>query len=369
MKPKQWTIATLFFAASLLAISLFISSCGSPGSGNPYFGGEAVVGTKGGDDDYYCFLMNGGAKVHIHGSGVYINCSSSDALFMNGGTTLIMDTAGQVVGCYYVNSHATYDPFKITCGANGGVSQTIDANTFATVPATLTPPTCSSNGSVLGNTYSPGNFTDIVITNITAVFSPGVYCISGNLNLNGNATLSGPTGVVKIVLQDQSIILNGDSTITFNDLEIYGHNASFTLNDGTIFRANRLRYFSTGTGTFTVNSSSELTSDNAYLYLYRGDLVWRGNPVVSLHTPPAGDPFSGLLVYKPWGNTDETTFNGSPNIHLTGTFLVPSSKVIFNGANFKLHSQVIADSFLVNGNTDVDIYYVASENYQPPNAP
>jgi hypothetical protein len=182
--------------------------------------------------------------------------------------------------------------------------------------------------------------------------------------------LTGPSGPVQIVLQDQSINLNGGTTIDFNDLEIYGRNASFTLNGGAIFRADRLRFFSTGNGMFTVNGNSELTSGDAYLYLYRGDLVWNGGSTLNLHGPPQGDTFGGLLVYKPWGNTDQLTLNGGSNIHLTGTFLVPSSEVVYNGGvNFELHSQIIAHTFIVNGNADVDIYYVPSENYNPPSDP
>jgi len=166
---------------------------------------------------------------------------------------------------------------------------------------------------------------------------------------------------------DQNIVMNGGSVINFNDLEIYGRNASFLLNGNAIFRATRLRLFLTGTGTFTVNGGSELTSSNAYIYLAKGSLVWNGSSILNLHTPPQGDPFGGLLIHMPWGNTTSTILNGGSNIHLTGTFMAPQSAVTYNGSvNFQLHSQIIASTFLVNGGAQVDIYYVASENYQPP---
>jgi hypothetical protein len=176
-------------------------------------------------------------------------------------------------------------------------------------------------------------------------------------------------GRVRFVLQDQNIVLNGGGTIDFNDLEIYGRNASFILNGGAIFRADRMRMFSTGNGTFTVNGNAELTSGDAYFYLHRGYLVWNGNSILTLHGPAQGDPFAGLLIHMPWGNTNNTILNGGSDIHLTGTFMVPQSPVTFNGGvDFELHSQIIGYTYIVNGNADVDIYFVASENYQPPSS-
>jgi hypothetical protein len=47
---------------------------------------------------------------------------------------------------------------------------------------------------------------------------------------------------------------------------------------------------------------------------------------------------------------------------------MPHSRVTFNGGtNFELHSQVIGYEYIVNGGGTVDIYYVAEENYNPPN--
>jgi Flp pilus assembly protein TadG len=331
-------------------------------TGGADYGDAALIATRGGNSNQ-CFLMNGGADLYTHNSGIFINCSGSQAVFMNGNATLNMDTAGQVVGCYFTNGNANFDP--ITCAINGGVSLPINANTFTSVPRTQTPPTCSANGTVSGNVYSPGRFSNITINSgVTTIFNPGVYCISGNFNLNGNATMSGPVGRVQFVLQNQSINMNGGTIINFNDLEVYGANASFTLNGGAIFRAHRLRYFSTGNGNFTVNGNAEVTSADAYFYLAQGNLTWNGGSTLNLHGPVQGDPFGGLLLYKPWENNQRVTLNGGSNIHLTGTFMVPSSPVTFNGGvNFELHSKIVGYDYIVNGNADVDIYYLANENY------
>jgi hypothetical protein len=354
-------------------------------SGGSLFGGAAMVATKTGNYNQ-CFLMNGGAMVYTHNSGIFINCSGSQALFMNGGAQLDMDANGQIVGCFGYNGGAVYDP--ITCSV---AQQTLDAAYFSTFPKTQTPPTCSSNGSVSGSgtsssgtppnvtinsgatgTLNPGNFGNIIIngSGATAVFNPGTYCISGNFNLNGNSSMSGPSGRVIFVLQDQNLVMNGGSVINFNDLEIYGRNASFLLNGSAIFRATRMRMFSTGTGTFTVNGGSELTSSNAYFYLYRGNIVWNGSSILNLHAPPQGDPFGGLLIHMPWGNTNNVTLNGGSSINLVGTFLAPQCPITYNGSvSFVLHSQIIGYSYIVNGGADIDIYFVPSENYGQPSNP
>jgi Flp pilus assembly protein TadG len=363
----------------------------SPSSSGSFFNGAAMVATKGGNNNQ-CFLMNGSADLYTHNSGIYVNCSGTQALFMNGGSDLQMDATGQVVGCYAYNGGASFDP--IACIVNGGVSQTIDATTFEDVPTTQAPPTCGGvNGSASGtttdrsingtppsvtinsgktSTLSPGNFDSIMIngSGATAIFSEGTYCISGNFNLNGNSVMSGPNGRVVFVLQNQNIVLNGGSTIDFNDLEIYGNNSSFLLNGNAIFRADRMRIFFTGNGTFTVNGGSELSSDDAYFYLKTGNITWNGSSILDLQSPPQGDPFAGLLVHMPWNDaTSGVIFNGGSNIHLTGTFLAPRRPVTFNGGvNFELHSQIIGYTYIVNGGGDVDIYFQADENYSPPNS-
>lgn len=342
-------------------------------SGGPLFNGAAMIATKSGNYNQ-CFLLNGSANLVIHNSGIYVNCSGSQTLFMNGGAHLGMDAMGQVVGCYKTNGNASYDP--ITCGVNGGVSQTIDETTFATMPTTEPPPACSGNAPppvVNGNTitYSPGTYSNITINSgKTAILTPGLYCVNGNFILNGNGRLEGPNGRVQLVLQNQNIVLNGGGVINFNDLEIYGNNASFLLNGGAIFRANRLRMYSTGNGSFTVNGNAELSSDNAYFYLKTGNITWNGNSILNLHAPPQGDPYAGLLVHMPWNTTTSgVTFNGGSNIHLYGTFLAPRRPITFNGGvNFELHSQIIGYTYIVNGGGDVQIYFQADENYSQPNS-
>ena len=115
-----------------------------------------------------------------------------------------------------------------------------------------------------------------------------------------------------------------------------------------------------------VNAQGSLTSPNAYLYSYRGLITWNAQSKMNLHTPGQGDTFAGLLIHMPWGNTNAFILNGGSTSKLTGTILIPTSDVTYNGnSGFEVHGQVIGQTFKVNGSTDVDIWYDASENYSP----
>jgi Flp pilus assembly protein TadG len=329
----------------------------------------ALMATE--DQGSSCFVMNGGANLTLNtwGSGIFVNCPTTDAAVLSGSANLNMEVPGQVVGCFQPNGGFNYS--TINCGVP---PQSFNASTFASVPTTLPAPTCSAPGVLSGNTYTPGNYANITVTSGTYVMNPGVYCVSGGIIVAGG-TLSGPGGRVQIVLGDPGIILSGNgSNLDFTDLEIYSNNGNITIagagSSGGIVRAARLRYFSTGAGTVDLGGGAELTSGNAYFYFHRGNIRWNGNSILNLHGPPQGDPFGGLLFHKPWDNHEEVVLNGGSSINLTGTFMVPGSHVTINGnAAFELHSQIIGSTFTVAGSAQVDIFYDPSENYGPPNSP
>ncbi len=353
------------FTSAVEAIARVQTST-SPSSG-AFSSGAAMVTTRGGNYNQ-CFLVNGGADLYTHGSGIFVNCSGSQAMFMNGGATVEMDAQGQIVGCYGANGGATFDPFS--CNVNGGTSQVFDASTFASVPTMPTPPTCSSAGSQTSTKLTPGYFNGNVTINNDTTMDPGTYCFNGGININGQNKLNGPTGSIKVVLGNNDFNL-GVSNFTFNDLAVYTVNGSFRANGNGVLNTDRLRFYSSGSGNFQINGNGGVTSNNAYIYLKGGQITWNGNSTVNLHAAPASDPegVGGLLVYMPWSNTTPITFNGGSNIHLTGTCLMPHSNITFNGGvNFELHSQIVGYQYIVNGGGAVDIYYVASENYNPPAA-
>lgn len=325
----------------------------------------AIFATKGGINNQ-CFLLTGGGSVVTHDSGIFVNCEGSEAVFLNGGSNLQMDAPGQAAGCNNPLHNVTLSP-SIQCNV---APQTVNANTFASVPTTQPPPSCGPAVTSISNPLVPGTYSSLVLTAPTTM-NPGVYCFTGGLTLVSGAILSGSGGTVQMVFQDQGITVAANSTMDFTDLEIYSNNGGFTLaSAGSIVHADRLRYFSTGAGTVQVNGNAELISNNAYFYLHQGDIILNGNAIITLHGPPQGDTFGGLLVHKPFSNTLPLSLNGGSNINLTGTFMAPGSDVIYNGgSNFILHSQIIGSTFSINGQAQLEIYYDPSENYSPPNSP
>jgi hypothetical protein len=93
---------------------------------------------------------------------------------------------------------------------------------------------------------------------------------------------------------------------------------------------------------------------------------WNGGTNVQLKAPTSG-PYNGILVHMPWENTSASILNGGSHTLVYGTFLMPQSNVTFNGGTFfELHSQIIASTYILDGNGTVDIYYLASPLISPP---
>ncbi|HET9912909.1 MAG TPA: pilus assembly protein TadG-related protein, partial [Anaerolineales bacterium] len=166
-----------------------------------------------------CFRMNGGAYVYTHNSGIFINCDSTDAIFMNTNMELRMDANGQVVGCYNTSSgnknDPAYDHDPIDCDANGGESVSYSAADFADVPTMPSPvPTCSGTALKSGNKYINGGNVPSSIIDTNTEFSAGVYCFDSDLNVQNHSTVTG-TGLVVFVMKNGKTV-NLQSGETFN---------------------------------------------------------------------------------------------------------------------------------------------------------
>lgn len=323
----------------------------------------AIFATKSGQFDQ-CFLLTGGASVVTHESGIFVNCENSQAVFLNGGSSLVMDAAGQTAGCNNPPHNVVLNP-SLSCYVP---PQTVSASTWSSVPKTLPKPSCGPAVTGLSNPLVPGTYT-ISTLGSNVSFGAGVYCFPNGLTILSGAHVTG-TGSTQIVLQDQGITMIAGSLVEIPDLEIYSNNGGLLVSAGSALHAGRLRYFSTGAGNFEVRGNAELISNNAYFYLEQGDISLNGNATITLHGPPQGDTFGGLLVHKPYSNTVPLNLNGGSNINLTGTFLAPGSDVRYNGGNtFVLHSQIIGSTFSINGQAQLEIYYDPTENYSPPNSP
>lgn len=340
-----------------------------PATNGALFNGMAVVTTH--PTGQSSFLLNGGAHVRVRQSGIFVNSSHAQGLFLNGNSDIVMDTYGQTVsGTYGRNGNATVTP-----GIVQGSQIDFNANTFSFVPPIPTPPTCSGPGSQSqsGNTitFTPGTFNNITINSgQTAVFQPGVYCLNGNFNLNGNATLTS-SGRVIFVTQNQNITYNGGVTLNIPDIEIYTVNGTWTFNGSNTFTPNRIRFYASGSGKWIVNGGSTISASDAFFYLTSGYIIWNGTSNINLHGPAAGDPFAGILVYMPWGNSSPVTFNGGSNIYVTGAYLAPSAPMTVNGSvNAQaVRSQIVVRTLTVNGGSTLDVLYRPEDNPTIPQSP
>ncbi len=337
-----------------------------PGTIGPLFSGMGVVTTRSSGNN--TFLLEGSANVRVRNSGIFVNSNGANGLFLNGGASVVMDTYGYTVsGTYGKNVGASVTP-----GIQQGAPLVINSETFSFIPPIPTPPTCSANGTqtISGSTitFTPGRFGDITINGgMTAVFQPGVYCLNGNLNLGGSATFTS-TGRVIFVMQDQNITFNGGTTLNIPDIEIYTRNGTWTLNGSNTFTPNRIRFYASGSGQWIVNGGSTVKANDAFFYLTKGYIIWNGSSDIDLKGPPPGDPFAGLLIYMPLGNTSNIIFNGGSNIRLTGTYLAPDAPMTINGSvnTNAIRSQIVVSTLIVNGGSTLDVTYDANENVGVP---
>ena len=163
-------------------------------------------------------------------------------------------------------------------------------------PTNLLNPTCSTNGTVSGGILTPGNFGSAASPQ---TFPPG----------NGN----------------------------------------FTLNSGTYCIY----------GDFNLNNSQTLTGNGVTIVMETGAIHWNGSSQITLSGPSSGSPNAGLTLFAPLSNTSVMVMNGSTNVDLIGTLLMPGASLSFNGsAQIQKHNlQFIAKKVQLCGNNDTQLVY------------
>jgi hypothetical protein len=321
-----------------------------PPKPNPLTGAGLVSINPSSADD--CFKVNGTADLFLHDTGIFVNCSGSEALFLNGTASIGMDANAQVAGCTN-NISFPMNPGGIDCNQPQQIyDEAYFASHYPTMPQI---PTCTSPGGS-GTTMTPGYFNGNVNVTSATTFTPGTYCFNAGLYLGNPSVNMSSAGAVRWVLSSSaSTTLNG--TGNFPDLEIFANGASFTVGNSGTLNADRFRFFGNGDSTFSVQGGT-VDSGNAYVYTELGEIDINAQADIDWHCPPAGDEFEGLLLYMPWDNPNNFELNGGTNNIWTGLILMPQAHVTYNGgANFELHGQVIADTFDINGGGTSHIYF------------
>ena len=180
-------------------------------------------------------------------------------------------------------------------------------------PCTNTNPTWKTfSGS---GTYTPGYYNGMIVAkdnkNQTGtVLQPGLYCIKGNVTAQGHSVLT-------------------------------GHKVTIYMMDGNV--------------SFAANATINLTAPDCE------------SPAADCGVPPA---IRGILLY--FDPTYQRTLEFAPSAesYLEGTILGPTTTVslIGHADPDALHSQIVCNNFLANGNTNLTINLDGAETYQIPSS-
>jgi len=111
-------------------------------------------------------------------------------------------------------------------------------------------------------------------------------------------------------------------------------------------------------GDFNVNGSNTLRGNGVTIVMETGAIHWNGSSQIQLSGPTSG-AYQGLTLFAPISNTSVMVMNGSSNIDLTGTLLMPGASLSFNGASqIQKHPlQWIAKTVQLCGNNDTQLEY------------
>ena len=169
-------------------------------------------------------------------------------------------------------------------------------------------------------------------------------------------------GAVNLVMNNGFSLSNGINA-SFSDLEIWASGGSWNIN-GSLSATNKLRFYSTGSA--AINGSGSISSGDAFFYLTSGYMTMNSGLTTSLTAPSSPDPYAGLVLYMPYGNSNAITLDASTSSSFTGTILAPSSTITLNGGSSAdvIKSQIIGYKFQVN--SPLTVSYNAGQNYGTP---
>ncbi|MGE5223399.1 MAG: Tad domain-containing protein [Omnitrophica WOR_2 bacterium] len=153
---------------------------------------------------------------------------------------------------------------------------------------------------------APGRYPEILRNNGKLELQPGLYCVDGDFNVNGDW--------------------------------VEGH-------DVTIYLIN---------GSFSTTAGSE---------------VHLSAPLATCRAPVCPYAIPGLLFYMRKGNTGTVALQGNSTSYFQGTIYVPTGTIDAGGGSSELptlRTQLIGWTVKVHGNVNIDIIFDGGENYQRP---
>ena len=122
---------------------------------------------------------------------------------------------------------------------------------------------------------------------------------------------------------------------------------------------------------FRLNANDTLVGNDVLIYMAAGgNIHWSGQAEITLAGRSSGE-YKGLLLYVAHQNyaspgNCRLTINGSADSTFVGTIYAPTCDISFLGCaeNTGFRSQLVGYTVEVGGDTDLDIFYDADENYE-----
>jgi hypothetical protein len=244
--------------------------------GGPLVNGNAIValnsaGCQGHQDGG---IMYGSGLVDVHGGGIW----SNGCMRGNGKPNVTVDPPYGIYGNELSEGHALWSPSP-------------------TLVHELIPPELYKIKLPDCNDPDAHN-----VSSLPANMDPGLWCITGDLQINAQDTIIGDG--VTIYLATGGISINGGATI-------------------------------------------KITS-----------------PDPDAKPKDVSPAIPGVLIYLPSTNHSVVSLNGNSDTRYTGTILAPGAEVTINGTNGTdaYHSQIIGWDVLVGGTADTYVTYLGDEN-------
>jgi hypothetical protein len=328
----QTTFARIIGRTEVPSVVSAVARAGGTSQG-PIGLGAAIAAMS--PHDEHAITGNGNFTLDVNDSGLFSNSDHPTCSFSTSGSagSYTVDTAFDVVGQYCASGSPT-----LSGTLNEGASQ-MPYPPNIKIPAPSI--TCTGNSVLSGNTFSPGFHGALQIPNGTWTFASGNHCFPEGLRVSGNTN---------IIVEDNSKFL-----ITGGEFQ---SNAN-----GTFTCTNLLVHINGGTG-WHVNGNSDNDCSGITFYASTGNVTWNGNPEINFSAPTSG-PYSGLLIYLPYGNSSALTINGNSGSSLTGSIIAVSSHIQVNGNSdtFAASSQIIGYTVGLSGNGNIIINYDPTKQY------
>jgi Flp pilus assembly protein TadG len=312
----------------------------------PLLNGAALAALK--RDGDATLTGNGVVHLDVINSGVFNNSSGNCATRINGASgSYTVDTSFQLVSGGYCSG--------------AGNNQLNPVQTASQIPyppawalAIPTPTiTCSGNGisaqaaydpSKNTYTFTPGNYPNGLNISTTGGvhFSPGSYCFGNSVTINGTADVI--ANFVRFKITGGTFSTKGNSKFACDDLLVY-------INGGT---------------GIDFNGNGRVDCNNVTFFAETGSVTWNGNASVSMNAPKGGD-YENLLIYMPYGNTNDLKINGNSSNALTGSIIGISAPVTISGnsGTAGLRTQIIGYTVDLAGSSNTVINYNPADQFKP----